>query len=118
MSAVAAGLMQFVMGGFLGFYVAFFAGPMTAEVIVRILDRLTRAKRGRAMQIVVAAAMVLAILPVALLWPLLMALFLMAGAPNAAAGVGEMAPALLSQVNGMMLIYMLIAVATAVARLT
>jgi hypothetical protein len=117
-SALAAGLMQFVMGGFVGFYVAFFAGPMVAEVIVRIIDRLTRAKRGRAMQIVVATAMVLAILPFALLWPLLMTLFLASGGPDAAAGMSGMAPALLSQVNGMMLIYMAIAVATAVARLT
>jgi hypothetical protein len=109
-SALASALAQFVMGGFLGFYVAFFAGPLTAEIIIRITDRLTRAKRGRAMQIVVGAAMVAGMLPFALLnLPLLLGL-LAEVPPEVALG--------LFQPNPMMLIFMGIGVATAAARLT
>jgi len=109
-SALASALTQFVMGGFLGFYVAFFAGPLTAEIIIRITDRLTRAKRGRAMQIVVGAAMVAGMLPFALFnLPLLLGL-LAEVPPEMALG--------LFQPNPMMLIFMGIGVATAAARLT
>src|SRR5207253_10602376 len=98
LSVLAGALAQFVMGGFLGFYVAFFAGPLTAEIIIRITDRLTRAKRGRAMQIVVGAALVAGMLPFALLnLPLVLGL------------VAEMPPELavgLFQPNPMMLIFM------------
>jgi hypothetical protein len=108
-SALAGALAQFVMGGFFGFYVAFFAGPLTAEIIIRITDRLTRAKRGPAMQIVVGAAMVAGMLPFALLnLPLLLGL--LAGVPPEVA-LG------LFQPNPMMLIFMGIGVATAAARL-
>jgi hypothetical protein len=109
-SALASALAQFIMGGFLGFYVAFFAGPLTAEIIIRITDRLTRAKRGRAMQITVGAAMVAGMLPFALLnLPLLLGL------------LADMPPEVavsLFQPNPMMLIFMGIGVATAAARLT
>jgi hypothetical protein len=107
-SALAALLAQFIMGGFLGFYLAFFAGPLTAEVIIRITDRLTRAKRGRAMQITVAVAMVIAILPLALFNLPLLGLSSQIS-PEIAIG--------LFQPNPMLLIYMGIGVATAVARL-
>jgi hypothetical protein len=98
------------MGGFLGFHVALFAGPLTAEAIVRITDRLTRAKRGRTMQIAVGAAMVVGMLPFALVnLPLLLGLS------------GDLPPemaAVLFQPNPMMLIFMGIGVVTAAARLT
>jgi hypothetical protein len=109
-SALAGALAQFVMGGFLGFYVAFFAGPLTAEIIVRITDRLTRAKRGRPMQIAVGAAMVAGMLPFALLnLPLLLGLL---AEVQAEVALG------LFQPNPMMLIFIAIGVATAAARLT
>jgi hypothetical protein len=108
-SALAALLAQFIMAGFLGFYVAFFAGPLTAEIIIRITDRLTRAKRGRAMQLTVAVAMVVAILPLALFNLPLLGLSSQIS-PEIAIG--------LFQPNPMLLIYMGIGVATAVARLT
>jgi tetratricopeptide (TPR) repeat protein len=42
----------FFLGGFFfGFIIAFVLAPIAAEMIVRVLDRITQAKRGRAMQI-------------------------------------------------------------------
>jgi hypothetical protein len=117
-SALAALVLQFVLNGFLGFYVVFFAGPMTAEIIVRIVDRLTRAKRGRLMQLVVAAAIVIGMLPIALLGPFLLMSLMAPEAVDLVNTMSEAGPALFMQVNGMMLVYMAIGAATAVARLT
>ena len=117
-SALAAVLLQFILGdGFVGFYVIFFAGPLAGELIVRITDKVTRAKRGRPMQLVVGGAMALGVLPFALLGRLLV--FLLAAAPLAE-DLGELpitGALLLSQVNGLLIIFMLIAIATAAARL-
>ncbi|MCG8349558.1 MAG: hypothetical protein MI924_17465 [Chloroflexales bacterium] len=42
-----------ILRGFFAFIIAFILAPLVAEFIVRILDRLTHAKRGREMQITV-----------------------------------------------------------------
>ena len=94
----------------MGFYIALFIAPLTAEIIVRVTDRLTRAKRGRSMQVAVGVAMVAGMLPFALVnLPVLFGLI--GDLPE------ELAP-ILFQPNPMMLIFMGIGVATAAARLT
>jgi hypothetical protein len=85
-SAVVAGLLLFVTRGFFGLIIIFMAGPAIAEFIVRIVDRVTKLKRGRPMQIAVGLAIVLGTLPLALF-------------------------------NLLLLLYMALAVTTAVARL-
>lgn len=87
-------LVLFALGGFLGLFLAFIFAPMVAEFIIRILDRLIRAKRGRAMQIAVGAGMA-----GGALIPLMMAFF----------GSGHLPLSLL--------IFTVVAVSTAVARL-
>lgn len=83
-SALVAFLLRFVLGGFFGLIIIFMAGPAIAEFIVRIVDRFTRLKRGRPMQVAVGIAMVLGTLPFALLNPLLF-LYLAFGVTTAAA---------------------------------
>jgi hypothetical protein len=108
-AALAAVLIQFIMDGYLGFYVALFVAPLTAEIIVRVTDRLTRAKRGRSMQVAVGVAMVAGMLPFALVnLPVLFGMF--GDLPE------ELAPALF-QPNPMVLVFLCIGVATAAARL-
>jgi len=108
-SALAAGLFQFIGGGYMGFYIALFVAPLMAEIIVRLTDRLTRAKRGRSMQVAVGVAMIAGMLPFALInLPVLFGL--MNDLPE------ELAPALY-QPNPMMLVFLCIAVATAATRL-
>lgn len=89
-SMLVAVLLLFVTRGFgfFGLIIIFMAGPAIAEFIVRIVDRVTRLKRGRPMQIAVGAAIVLGTLPVALLFG-----------------------------NLLLLLYLVLAVMTAVARL-
>jgi len=65
-SALVALLLLFVTRGFLGLIIIFMAGPAIAEFIVRIVDRVTKLKRGRSMQITVGTAIVLGTLPFAL----------------------------------------------------
>ncbi|MBK9715880.1 MAG: hypothetical protein IPO81_32035 [Kouleothrix sp.] len=74
--------------GFFGLIIIFMAGPAIAEFVVRVVDRATKLKRGRPMQITVGAAMVLGTLPFVLLG-----------------------------LNLLLLLYMVLAVSTAVARL-
>ncbi len=62
-SALVAFLLLFVTRGFFGLIIIFVAGPAIAEFIVRIVDCVTKMKRGRPMQIVVGVAMVLGTLP-------------------------------------------------------
>jgi hypothetical protein len=63
---VALGLFFFTRG-FFALIIIFVAGPAIAEFIVRVVDRVTKLKRGRPMQITVAIAIVLGTLPFALL---------------------------------------------------
>jgi hypothetical protein len=58
-SVLATGLVALIGGGFFMFIIIFVAGPAAAELIVRAVDRVTKNKRGRPMQITVAAAMIL-----------------------------------------------------------
>jgi hypothetical protein len=58
-SIVATSLIALIGGGFFLFLIIFAAGPAAAELIVRAVDRVTKNKRGRPMQITVAAAMIL-----------------------------------------------------------
>lgn len=57
-STLATALLGMI-GGFFIFLIIFFAGPAVAELIVRSVDRVTRNKRGRPMQITVAVSMIL-----------------------------------------------------------
>jgi len=87
-SALVALLLGFVTRGFFGLIIIFMAGPAIAEFIVRVVDRVTKLKRGRPMQITVGIAIVLGTLP--FVW------------------LGQ---------NLLLLLYMALAVSTAVARL-
>lgn len=58
-SALATGLIGLIGGGIFLFIIVFAAGPAAAELIVRAVDRVTKNKRGRAMQITVAIAMII-----------------------------------------------------------
>ena len=72
--------------GFFGIFIMFMLGPAIAEFIVRIVDRVTKLKRGRPMQITVGTAMVLATLPMVLLTGnFLLLLFLAVGVSTAVA---------------------------------
>ncbi len=72
-SLFASSLISFLMllflpsFGFFSFLIAFIFAPMVAEFIVRILDRLTRAKRGRTMQVAVGASIGLGAAPLLIL---------------------------------------------------
>ncbi|KAB8142097.1 hypothetical protein F8S13_16285 [Chloroflexia bacterium SDU3-3] len=64
-SAIVSALLSIIpIGGWIGWILLLMVGPGIAELIVRIVDWVTHAKRGRAMQITVGAAIVLATLPV------------------------------------------------------
>lgn len=57
-SIVASTLGLLLLGniGFFAFIVAFLLGPVVGDLLVRIIDRLTRAKRGRTVQLTVGLA--------------------------------------------------------------
>lgn len=63
-SAIVTTLGVLLLGnvGFFSFIIAFLLGPVTGELLVRLLDRLTRGKRGRPMQMTVGVAYALGIL--------------------------------------------------------
>ncbi len=86
-SAVAAGLIALVGGGFFLFLIIFAVGPAAAELVVRSVDWATRSKRGRPMQITVGVAMVVGGLIAFLVLPnlLAIALFLLIGISTAVA---------------------------------
>ncbi len=87
--AIAAALVAvpvaFFARGLFGFFIVFMAGPAIAEFIVRIVDRVTKLKRGRSMQIAVGVAMVLGTLPLVLFNPLMMIIYLVVGVSTAVA---------------------------------
>ncbi|MBX0328506.1 hypothetical protein K2Z83_12545 [Oscillochloris sp. ZM17-4] len=87
LTSIAAGIVFVMLSGFLGLFLAIFLGPMAGELLVRLLERVNR-KRGRSVQIVVGVCAVVGAAPVAL--------FLLS--------IG-------------MILFMIMAVATAVARL-
>ena len=68
-SAGVALLLALFVGrmGFFGFIIIFLVGPAIAEFIVRVVDWATKLKRGRSMQITVATAIVVGTLPFVLL---------------------------------------------------
>lgn len=77
-SAVVAILLGMFLGGFFGIFLIIIAGPMIAEFIVRIVDRVTKLKRGRAMQVTVGVAIALGTLPFAIFNPLLLLYMILA----------------------------------------
>jgi tetratricopeptide (TPR) repeat protein len=79
--------------GFFSFIVAFLLGPMAGDLLIRLIDRFTHNKRGRPMQLAVGICLTLGTLP----WILLITL------------VGRFPLSLI--------VFTIIAVATAVARL-
>ena len=86
----ATALVAFLLGlfrlGFFGIFIMFMLGPAIAEFIVRIVDRVTKLKRGRSIQLVVGTAMTLATLPfVWLTGNILLLLFLGVGVTAAVA---------------------------------
>jgi hypothetical protein len=62
--------------GFFGFFIILMVGPAIAEFIVRVVDRVTKLKRGRPMQITVGTAIVLGTLPFVLFGGLLLLLYM------------------------------------------
>ncbi len=63
---------------FFGLFLALLAGPFSAELLLRLVDRLTGAKRGRPMQLVIGAGLALGAAPLLLLvFPSLLALILL-----------------------------------------
>lgn len=69
---LAAALGSLVIAGFLGFYIAMGVAPLVGAGLVYLIDRWTRAKRGRPMQIAAGASVVVGMLPVVLLGRLLL----------------------------------------------
>ncbi|MEM8532315.1 MAG: hypothetical protein AAGF95_15835 [Chloroflexota bacterium] len=68
------GIFLFFISSFIGFFFLFlliFFGPAIAELIIRVVDRVTGTKRGREMQITIGTAIAMGTLPVALLNPFL-----------------------------------------------
>ena len=63
-AAVVALLLSIFNFGFFAFILLIVVGPAIAEFIVRIVDRVTRSKRGTAMQITIGSAIVAGTLPV------------------------------------------------------
>lgn len=86
-STVAAGLLALIGGGLFLFIILFAVAPSAAELIVRSVDWATRNKRGRAMQITVAIAMILGgVIAAQFVWnPLTIGLFLLIGVSTAVA---------------------------------
>jgi hypothetical protein len=71
-SLVVALLLTIFRLGFFGLFLMFIIGPAIAEFIVRVVDRVTKLKRGRPMQIAVGVAIALGTLPFAFFNPLLL----------------------------------------------
>ncbi len=87
-SILVSVLVVIVLGrvGFFSFILAFIIAPIVAEFIVRILDRLTGAKRGRSMQIAVGVGLAVGATPLMLLtFSLTLLLFTIIGISTAVA---------------------------------
>jgi hypothetical protein len=84
-SALVALPLGLFLGGF-GFFswiILFMAGPAIAEFIVRVVDRVTKLKRGRGMQITVGIAIALGTLLFIWLNPLFLGLYMILGISTA-----------------------------------
>jgi hypothetical protein len=86
-SALVAFVLSLFMGrmGFFGLFIIFMVGPAIAEFIIRVVDRVTKLKRGRPMQITVGTAIVVGTLPFALFGGLLMLLYMVLAVTTAVA---------------------------------
>jgi hypothetical protein len=86
-SALVALVLSLFLGrlGFFGLIIIFMAGPAIAEFIVRVVDRVTKLKRGRPMQITVGTAIVVGTLPFALFGGLLLLLYMVLAVSTAVA---------------------------------
>jgi hypothetical protein len=86
-SAAVALVLSLFMGriGIFGLFIIFFAGPAIAEFIVRVVDWATKLKRGRPMQIAVGAAIVVGTLPFVLFGGLLLLLYMVLAVTTAVA---------------------------------
>jgi hypothetical protein len=86
-SAAVALILSLFVGrmGFFGFFIIFLVGPAIAEFIVRVVDRVTKLKRGRPMQITIGVAIVIGTLPFVLFGGLLMLLYMVLGVTTAVA---------------------------------
>jgi hypothetical protein len=86
-SALVALVLSLFLGrlGFFGLIIIFMAGPAIAEFIVRVVDRVTKLKRGRPMQIAVGIAIVIGTLPFALFGGLLLLLYMVLAVSTAVA---------------------------------
>ena len=86
-SALVALVLALFVGrlGFFGFFIIFMVGPAIAEFIVRVVDRVTKLKRGRPMQIVVGVAIVVGTLPFVLFGGLLLLLYMVLAVTTAVA---------------------------------
>lgn len=62
-SAVVSFLVVFFLRGFFAFIIAFFVAPIVAEFMIRLLDYATRTKRGRTMQIAVGVSIAVGAAP-------------------------------------------------------
>lgn len=94
--AVTSVIVPFIAGivPFFGFFLGLLAGPLVAELTIRVSDRVTRLKRGREMQIAVGSGIALGTLPMLILFILNPSIFTL-----------------------ILLLYMILAISTAVARL-
>src|SRR5262249_1275128 len=86
-SALVALVLSLFMGrlGLFGLLIIFMVGPAIAEFIVRVVDRVTRLKRGRPMQIAVGTPIVIGSLRFALFGGLLLLLYLVLAVTTAVA---------------------------------
>jgi hypothetical protein len=86
-SALVALVLSLFVGrmGFFGFFIIFMVGPAIAEFIVRVVDRVTKLKRGRPMQITVGSAIVVGTLPFVLFGGLLLLIYMVLAVVTAAA---------------------------------
>lgn len=86
-SAAVALVLSLFVGrlGFFGLFIIFMVGPAIAEFIVRVVDRVTKLKRGRPMQITVGIAIAIGTLPFAIFGGLLLLLYMVLAISTAVA---------------------------------
>lgn len=86
-SAAVALVLSLFVGrlGFFGLFIIFMVGPAIAEFIVRVVDRVTKLKRGRPMQITIGIAIAIGTLPFAIFGGLLLLLYMVLAISTAVA---------------------------------
>ncbi len=119
--AVPAALLMLVVDlGLLSLYVALVAGPPTGAFIVRCVDRVIRAKRGRAVQVAVGGAMIVGMLAVVFVQAVVLFVPGYALALDLWGELGYIGPprsGMLFGVNPVLICYLVSAVMTAMYRL-